>query len=95
MAIYFIPRMRYPLGRCYLIHRAPGSVLAGPMLLGPVAAFSFGQLRSGRSQPPRRVALETEELKCLTIGHGLLRQVGIGEQRERLQSGIRPVSERR
>jgi len=30
----------------------------------------------------------------LTIGYGLLRQV-IDEQRERLQSGIRPVSERR
>jgi len=41
------------------------------MLLGPVSAFSFGQSRSGRSQPPRLVVLETEELKCLTIGYGL------------------------
>ena len=30
----------------------------------------------------------------LTIGYGLLRQAQIGEQRERLQSGIRPVGER-
>jgi len=42
----------------------------------------------------RRRNAEASEC-CLTIGYGLLRQARIGEQQERLQSGIRPVGERR